>query len=361
VTTRSSSTPRSSQHRRSTARAGGGSASLAPTTARTAPSTASATTATKTSQPSRSPRRPAQPRCGSSNGNQGNATERAPDEPASTVAFGHNAARIEWVNGTHEKAARRDADEPAPTVHFGERQNTVEWEVSDTGETRGEGEVKTDGRKRKATEPAPSMTSRADQLERREMPPACGCDWGYIDADGFCACCEAHLDDPDGLYALQGDPTVHRYEDCPRRSALADGPAPTITTTRKSDKGMLVGRQLPDGEGRNVGGHGWTDERPATTVAGDPRVHPPGHKVNADDLERGHDHYEERRGANAVRVSLEEAAILQGFPPGYPFQGSRTKQFEQVGNAVPPPLAAAILSALLEADPELAEREVVAP
>jgi DNA (cytosine-5)-methyltransferase 1 len=98
----------------------------------------------------------------------------------------------------------------------------------------------------------------------------------------------------------------------------------------------------------------WTQERSATTLSGDPRVSGPGHK----DGRPGSGY--PRQQDNAIRVSIQEAAVLQTFRPDYPFQGTRTKQFMQVGNAVPPRLAEALLRVVLGMGPRrLEDREPV--
>ncbi|HBG18749.1 MAG TPA: DNA (cytosine-5-)-methyltransferase [Desulfobulbaceae bacterium] len=49
------------------------------------------------------------------------------------------------------------------------------------------------------------------------------------------------------------------------------------------------------------------------------------------------------------RLSIFEAMLLQGFPSDYVLTGSLSKQVEQVSNAVPPPVAKAIASAIKQA------------
>lgn len=200
---------------------------------------------------------------------------------------------------------------------------------------------------------------------------------------------------------------AHGVHEC-GESCVCGRPAPTLTTTRRSSEGALVGRQLPAGEGRERGGWAfrsgnqpnsavraadtpaptvlfghrsnkvewvpcaldgrqkgsrpravdnpaptmlaaglakgvpvWAGRRPATTVTCDHRVQHPGHKECASDPDGRY----QRRGANAVRVTVEQAAVLQGFPADFPWQGPRTRQFEQVGNAVPPPLVLHVIRA----------------
>jgi len=48
----------------------------------------------------------------------------------------------------------------------------------------------------------------------------------------------------------------------------------------------------------------------------------------------------------ARRLTVEECALLQGFPPGHAFHGTRGSKSRQVGNAVPPTLARVVGEAI---------------
>lgn len=49
------------------------------------------------------------------------------------------------------------------------------------------------------------------------------------------------------------------------------------------------------------------------------------------------------------RLRTVELAALQGFPHGYDIQGSRRERVRQLGNAVPPPMAKAMMTSIAEA------------
>lgn len=51
---------------------------------------------------------------------------------------------------------------------------------------------------------------------------------------------------------------------------------------------------------------------------------------------------------DSVRITVEQAGVLQTFRPDYPWQGTQGQQFQQVGNAVPVRLAAAFLEGMVK-------------
>ena len=48
------------------------------------------------------------------------------------------------------------------------------------------------------------------------------------------------------------------------------------------------------------------------------------------------------------RITVQEAAALQTFPAGTPWQGRQSAQYRQIGNAVPPLLARAVADSVIE-------------
>lgn len=215
--------------------------------------------------------------------------ERDTAAPAPTLTG--NVSRWQMRNNNHANACTRDLDEPAGTIFFGRAMNSVVWMRSNYGTAGDPG----DRGERRADEPAPTVTGKIGR--NMWMAPA-------------------------GASSQAVDP----------RSV--DEPAHTITGKATA---------------------AWVHNRPATTVLGDSRVWPPGHKINADDRDRlgeqaAAERYGDRAGAAAMRVTVQEAGVLQSFRADYPWSGTQTKRYLQVGNAVPPLLAAAILRPLLASD-----------
>jgi DNA (cytosine-5)-methyltransferase 1 len=126
------------------------------------------------------------------------------------------------------------------------------------------------------------------------------------------------------------------------------GAEPFATGARRAMMALATGRDVRDGRSQSrdatspsptVCGQSisWAWKRPATTVCGDPRLSGPGRN---DPTVSG------SQFANGLRLEVDEALVLQGFPADYPLAGSRTSAFKQVGNAVPPLVAAAVLREL---------------
>lgn len=249
--------------------------------------------------------------------------ERREDEPAATVTskVDRNMVMVSNVKLAH--SAVRSVDEPAATITAGHDSSNREWMPEDGAKYF---HPMTYGRRgiHPGDEPAPTIRG-----VQRDMP----------------ATYEPH---PSEAVIFQG----HQKPDSKRTSGEPDAyqtreaelPAPSITSGSRSAQ--------------------WTHERPSTTVVGqfspDIISAPGGSGVRSSDVSK---HRQDR--PDSVRVTLAEAASLQTYPADFDWQPpvpvlrngvdtgrvaplSKTKAFLQIGNAVPPLLAAHVLSTILD-------------
>lgn len=117
---------------------------------------------------------------------------------------------------------------------------------------------------------------------------------------------------------------------------LQERPSPTVTGGGTETGGAEPIAKLD----RYTGRPDWAFRRPSTTIVGTFKpeiVAAPGYRTTVS----------RQNAPDSVRVTVQEAGVLQSFPADYPWQGAKGKQFLQCGNAVPPLLAEAVLSAVV--------------
>lgn len=124
----------------------------------------------------------------------------------------------------------------------------------------------------------------------------------------------------------------------PTVTVSSDRPAPTLT----SKAGMQWVLRASNQANSAIR----PDDRPAPTMlfahaCNDVRFYPAGTERAGEPM-RAAD-----RPAESSKLEVWEAGVLQSFPADYPWRGTRSKQYEQVGNAVPPLLAAHVLASIV--------------
>ena len=172
--------------------------------------------------------------------------------------------------------------------------------------------------------------SRIDEGKKHWISMAQACGWDLDDVVGFLR----RDDGRDEGLVLDGI----RYR--ARDLRTADMPSFALTSKSRS------WRRFSDWD-RRVNNQTGTDfdlvdqvSQPATTVAGRQLVGFRGANAN-----RFNGRTKSRN--DGINVTTAEAAALQTFPEGYIFEGTQTSQYQQIGNAVPPRMAHALLKAVL--------------
>lgn len=280
---------------------------------------------------------------------------RPADMPAPTVRAngGSNASPgFQWKDTSVQDEDTNPSDELSGLVH--DTNNTTRWGTE--GETRYQ---------RPVEYPSPVITSTSNRdtvgkagfttEQRREALAAesrfiqgnqkpTGTNYQRRDEDqpSMAVTGKSHLykvgndgeDDPRGAKITAAKKPVLRHSPYAGmlfngggRPVDADKPAPVMTATAGGNRSHIVDE---------TGGE-FIESYHAKVAAGEK---PP-----------------ELKNAPLRRLTLDEAAVLQSFPLEYPWQGTKTKRFEQVGNAVPPLLAWHVLKQFAPGHAETTSRD----
>jgi site-specific DNA-cytosine methylase len=217
------------------------------------------------------------------------------DEPAHTITGKGTATWV--VDGQRVKTVmrRRPRAEVIETTNFTLAERHPGGAPKEGSSTR---------YRRSTEKPSPTVTSAARSWKRKPE------DSPTVDTDGK-QLVQAKV---------MGAGMVERHGDRPPRTV--EQPSFTITSAHGGGSERLRWEWRDEDRINNQSGSerdvDWPTKRPANTIAG-------------------------RGLVDGLRVEVWEAGVLQGFPPDYPWQGTRTAQFRQAGDAVPPTLAKAVL------------------
>lgn len=122
--------------------------------------------------------------------------------------------------------------------------------------------------------------------------------------------------------------------DRPGENRHADAPAPTFTVEAHRWSWSLRSNNQTNATVRRA-------DEPAGTLFF-------GHRANectwVADTASGVPDGEQRSAPAPIKITAREAGVLQSFPADYPWQGNKGQMFSQIGNAVPPRLAAHLLA-----------------
>lgn len=217
---------------------------------------------------------------------------------------------------THSRYYSRNPEKLDPGVEkWVSMAEALGWGNSDVTSVRsnyGSGGDPANRGERLITEPAFAVTSKVDRNK-----------WVLGSPSGITGPCVRPTDHPAATVTGAGNYYLFTPEEWERRNGGRWNSRPV--EDQPADDGADTARPY---------------HRPATTIVGSFKpevVAAPGYRTTVS----------RQNAKGSVKVTQQEAAILQSFPHDFPWQGSKSKRYQQIGNACPPLLAEHILQSVM--------------